>query len=124
MWRSRCHATCTFDQADDGNPLGNLDSAAEGIHEGILQSPHANHSFVNAGLETIQVSPRVHVQRGSSSARRPDVGYVWKTPGVGVVKIHVDGGLSRMETRELHRQFVKTTRLSLWFLGNGVQQHP
>ena len=68
------------------------------IHEGILQSPHATHSFVNSfisELETFKFAMRAPVQQGSSSNRRADPGYVWKAPGVGVAKIHVDGGLSR-----------------------------
>lgn len=68
------------------------------IHEGTLQSPHATHSFVNdfiSELATISDPGREQAQRTRADHRRPDERYVWRAPGLGEAKIHVDVGLSR-----------------------------
>ena len=65
------------------------------IHEGILQSPHAIHSFVLnliAELEALRRpdTDKATPSRAGASSRQP-----WKAPPDGAVKIHVDGGFSR-----------------------------
>jgi hypothetical protein len=66
------------------------------IHQGIMQSSHATHSFVEryiAELETIK-APSVQSSSsgvtGGSVQRRDEI-----VPAPGEVKILVDGGLSR-----------------------------
>ena len=63
------------------------------IHEGILQSPHATHIFVQRFISKLKAIKKVPNSIVCvAPARHPQR---WKPPVAGMVKINVDGALSR-----------------------------
>lgn len=67
------------------------------IHEGVLQSPHATHSFVTSFISELEsLKAPANVVQTATNTRTGSRGKdTWIAPSMGVAKIHVDGGLAR-----------------------------